>query len=66
MATKLKKKVSKSVLFSLMARPLHPPPLLIGPAISGGFFLRLPLAIIGKMIELINILFFLVVFVTQE
>ena len=32
-----KKKFQKKVLFSLMARPLPPPPL-NGPAISGGFF----------------------------
>ena len=44
MAKKSKKKVKKKVLFSLMPRPLPPPPV-NGQAISGGFFLRLPLGI---------------------
>ena len=40
---KIKKKVSKKVVFSLMARPLPPAPPLNGLAISGGtFFLWLP------------------------
>ena len=38
-----KKKVSKKVLFSLMARPL-PPPLLMDRPLVEEFFLRLPLS----------------------